>query len=465
MTEAPRKLTFVALYFTPMLPLSFLQTVATFLIAIGSSLFLWICWQGATLDERRSVRTLSVLFLLMFTARLCELIPTGRWASVWADIGVGGILLWRAWVLWPDRRRVSRALALFHQGNPGQIADAAGRYNALFSRAGLGMALRDADSGQVIECNPRYLEILGRKQQSLLRNGGREWTKVEFQVIENEHRRRLINREVDSYELTKQIILPDGSFRWVRVWATLANAGSKTLDVLADVDREIRAGQERDQSLLRLESLNRELEGFVLACAHDLKAPLRRIRQRMQSALSLEGFERDKKIQEAIAMADRLMAFIEQLLEYGRLDRDSDLTMMAVSISEIAQAVAYQYEGEAQFQIDLELPGVRCNPSQIERLFANLYGNAIKHGDGNPVITVTGHADDHFAIIRVTDNGPGIDEGLESSLFQSFIRGENSTGAGLGLAICQKIAIAHKGKITLVPSKQGAVFDLYLPLV
>lgn len=448
-------------------PLSLIQTIAAAAIALGSALFLLLFWQSIGAGSRRPLGVLTAVFALMVVARVSELFPGLQWIAAIADLATGILLLWRAWLLWSDRHRLSRPFALLRQGlGPAQIADAAERYKALFANAGLGIALRDSATGQVCECNTRYLEIVGRRQQSLLRNGAHTWTKAEFQATEAELRGRLINREIPSYELTKQIMLPDGSDRWVRVWATLANAGSKTMDVLADVDREMRASLDRDQSLARSEALNREMEAFVYACAHDLKSPLRRILQRLQLALGLSGAEQITKIREAISMGDRLNNFIEQLLEYGRLDRDSDLTMMAVPISEIAQSVAYQHEGEARFVIDPNLPKVRCNPSQIERLFANLYSNAIKHAGSAVVITVTGRVDGKFAAIDVADNGPGIDDGLSQSLFQLFVRGEDSTGAGLGLAICQKIAIAHGGKIALVPTNSaGACFRIHLPLV
>ena len=452
-------------------PLPLIQTIAAATIAAGSGALLYLFCQSSSgaKQSRRALGSLSLILAAMAIGRVSELRWWGielPWLAAIADLVVGIAILWRVVALWPDRHRLARSVRMLREGRgPADIADAASRYQSLFGSAGLGIALRDADSGAVIDCNPRYLEIVGRRQQSLLRCGGQEWTKPEFVEVEAEHRRRLIAREVTGYELTKQIVLPDGSCRWVRVWAALANAGSKTMDVLADVDREMRASIERDQSLARLEVLNRELEGFAYACAHDLKSPLRRIRQRLQMALGMAGDEQTAKIHEAIGMGDRLNDFIEQLLEYSRLDRDSDLTMMAVPIAEIAQSIAGQYEDEAHFVIDPDLPKVRCNPSQIERLFANLYGNAIKHGVGEVIITVTGHIEGKFAAIDVADNGPGIDEGLAHTLFQLFVRGEDSTGAGLGLAICQKIAVAHGGRIALVPSTNGACFRIHLPLV
>lgn len=450
-----------------LIPLIFIQSVSALTIALGSALFLLLFWQSAGPGARRSLGTLTTVFALMVVARLADLLPSLRWIAAIADLFTGVLLLRRAWALWPDRHNLSQSFALLRRGlGPTEIADAAGRFDALFSNAGLGIALRDAVSGQVLECNARYLEIVGRRHQSLLRGGGTDWTKSEFVPQETDLRGDLVNRVIPSYELTKQILLPDGSDRWVRVWATLANAGSKTMDVLADVDLEMRASVDRDQYLARLELLNRELEGFAYACAHDLKSPLRRIRQRLQLALGMQGDEQVHKIREAIGMGDRLSDFIEQLLEYGRLDRDSDMTLMGVSVTAIAESIAYQFEGEATFKIDQQLPKIRCNPVQLERLFANLYGNSVKHGGPGTEITVSfAGKSGKSAVIEVSDNGPGIDGALADSLFQLFVRGENSTGAGLGLAICQKIAVAHGGKIALAPTENGACFRIHLPLV
>lgn len=449
-------------------PLSLAQTIAAAMIAIESSALLYLCrrlsFEGGL--SRRVLSSLSLILTAVAIGRVSELhfwrIDI-HWVAAIADLTVGIVILWQMASLWTDRRRLAQSVKMLQGRNPAAIADAVSRYQSLFDSAGLGIALRDTSSGAVIECNPRYLEIVGRRQQSLL--GGELWTKPEFAQTEAQYRRRLIDGEIKNYELTKQIILPDGSLRWVRVWSALANAGSKTMDVLADVDREIRAGLERDQSLAQLEALNRELEGFAYACAHDLKSPLRRMRQRLQIALGLEGDALLAKIRETISIADHLTDFIEQLLEYSRLNRDEDLTLMPGSITEIAQAVAYQFEDEARFEIDSDLPRIRCSPPQIERLFANLYGNAVKHAGVGVLITVTGRVKGAFAEIDVIDNGPGVSKGLSHNLFQPFVRGEESTGVGMGLAICQKIVAAHGGMITLIPSKGGAHFRMHLPLV
>jgi signal transduction histidine kinase len=107
---------------------------------------------------------------------------------------------------------------------------------------------------------------------------------------------------------------------------------------------------------------------------------------------------------------------------------------------------------------------------QLYRLIANLVTNAIQYTPKDGKVTISLKQEDQQALIQVQDTGIGIPASEQSRIFDRFYRvnsdrSRQTGGAGLGLAIAQAIAQAHKGKIR-VESKleQGSLFTAYLPL-
>jgi signal transduction histidine kinase len=99
---------------------------------------------------------------------------------------------------------------------------------------------------------------------------------------------------------------------------------------------------------------------------------------------------------------------------------------------------------------------------QVRRSLDNLVLNAIQNTPaGGSIILCATRAHDRI-LLRVSDTGPGVPEGIRERLFEPFVTGR-ADGTGLGLAIVREIARAHGGDARLLASSQGAVFELELP--
>lgn len=111
---------------------------------------------------------------------------------------------------------------------------------------------------------------------------------------------------------------------------------------------------------------------------------------------------------------------------------------------------------------------VNCDASLIERVLINLLENAHKYAGASATITLRARAKEHWLEIDVTDNGPGIINGAEKTIFDKFSRGNKESaipGVGLGLAICRAIIEVHEGQIWAENVVQGgARFCFLLPL-
>lgn len=441
------------------------------LILSGSIAAGLIFWIAAGQNLERFVRANYRLLLIAIGVAMVQLGDLSGWLEVRA-IGkvMVGCGMWAiAWEMWQHRQRLARTLPTLNRSGAlgmGAIAEGAGRYLSLLSMAGLGVAIRDVESGQVLECNARFADLLDRPPDAITGLSYSELLLSPFRDQERLLRSHLIRRKIPSYEATQQVMLPRGYSRWLRTWSTLANGGSKTLDIAVSADVEMEAKQRLEESVSELEAANYELEGFSYACAHDLKAPLRRISQRLQAAIALDNLaDKNQAILEEIDRCARLQELIDKVLEYARLGQEEP-TVVAVSLHELAATAALNFEGEAAIAI-APLPTVQCNPIQIGRLFLNLFSNSVKHAiAGHPIeinVNPSPHQLQGFVSVDVQDNGPGVPEAIREKLFDPFVVGEKSKGTGLGLAICKKIVKAHQGNIKAIAIENGIIFRIQLP--
>ena len=120
--------------------------------------------------------------------------------------------------------------------------------------------------------------------------------------------------------------------------------------------------------------------------------------------------------------------------------------------------------------ISERLPSLSVHATQLQQLFQNLVGNAIKYRRPEipPVINVTARRDGESWLFSVGDNGLGIEAEYKERIFGLFKRlhtGDEYSGTGIGLAICQRIVERYHGRIWVEsePGK-GSTFKFTLPV-
>ena len=222
---------------------------------------------------------------------------------------------------------------------------------------------------------------------------------------------------------------------------------------------------------------NAALEEFAYVVSHDLKAPLRHIsmcasffEESMQQKLDDES---RKLLHIMRDSSEKMRVMIESLLDYSRIGRSSGEYKMVDlnrALADALVALTPQIESSgAVVQAD-SLPQVRGSQTEITRVFQNLVENAIKYrrDDTAPVVKLKSAKRDGVWEISIADNGIGVDPKFASKIFQLFQRlhGEESayTGAGIGLAVCQRIIHYHGGQIWLDPDyADGCRFVLTFP--
>jgi two-component system sensor histidine kinase KdpD len=115
-----------------------------------------------------------------------------------------------------------------------------------------------------------------------------------------------------------------------------------------------------------------------------------------------------------------------------------------------------------------DLPTIEVDGVLIERIFANLIGNAVKYTPQGTPIEISATSGSGELIVTVSDHGPGIPDGEEKRIFEKFYRGSNAgnqEGDGLGLTISHAIVDAHGGRIWAENLLSGgAAFHFAIPL-
>jgi heavy metal sensor kinase len=249
-----------------------------------------------------------------------------------------------------------------------------------------------------------------------------------------------------------------------------------TLDLPPDELGELAATF--NQLLSRLEAAFASLQRFTADAAHELRAPLARMRAEMEVTLARErsGEQYRASLQAAVTEVAHLARMAEQLLLLARADAGALPTQM-----EDLDARSFLGELVTRWQplarergivLSAELPAagtLHADPNLLRRLLDNLLDNALRAaGQGGAVRVAAGRQDGAWRL-SVTDSGPGVEASLRSTLFERFTRGDPARGratggAGLGLSLCAVIAQLHHGSIALEDNSAGATFVVQLPV-
>jgi two-component system osmolarity sensor histidine kinase EnvZ len=217
-----------------------------------------------------------------------------------------------------------------------------------------------------------------------------------------------------------------------------------------------------------LDRLDQDRALILAGVSHDLRTPLTRLRMGIEMTANDE-LTRDGMIADVEEM-DRT---IGQFLDFARIKEAKELQSedLRVLLEEIAEL--YRRRG---IELGLELTDVgqvKINKANLRRAVSNLIDNAIRYAAENDhpaAIELVLYGKAETAVIEVCDRGPGIPAMETDRLLRPFTRLDtarsNPTGAGLGLAIVDRIARQHGGRIELLPRDGGGLIArLILPNV
>jgi signal transduction histidine kinase len=233
----------------------------------------------------------------------------------------------------------------------------------------------------------------------------------------------------------------------------------------------------------RLAELDEMKKDFVNGVTHDLKGPLAFARAATDMAQDQvekelpQGPLRKALGEKFLVIRDsteRLRNLVTSILEVARIEDGLVLDRAPVSLEETVRRAAAAFRLPAEQKglafnvvIHRPLPSLSADGPKLERVLANLAGNAVKFTEtGSVAVEVDGEPG--AQVVRVRDTGPGIPPEAMDKLFSKFFRvrrpGEKVEGTGLGLSIAKGIAEAHGGTLAVESAAgEGTTFILRLP--
>jgi two-component system, cell cycle sensor histidine kinase PleC len=263
---------------------------------------------------------------------------------------------------------------------------------------------------------------------------------------------------------------------------------------IEDITKPKKEKRERELLKAELAEKTKELEEIIYTTSHDLRSPLVSIqgftreleqaykrfhavlneeavppalRKRLDSALDGDFPLAFQHILASSAKMDSLLSGLLKLSRLGRVNINIEKLNMNKLVAEVISCLEFQVE-EAGATVQVEdLPSCYGDEEQIDQVFSNLLGNALKFLDPKRpgIIRVSGVAEKEQVVYCVEDNGIGIAEKDKDKIFEIFhkLNPEDKRGEGLGLIIVRKILGRHGGKIW-VESEPGKGSKFYVSL-
>jgi len=273
--------------------------------------------------------------------------------------------------------------------------------------------------------------------------------------------------------------------------AVLANQIGQTLDNARLFEKTWRSQQELElkveertrqltQALEELKKISKRKSDFISSVSHEIRTPLTSIKGYaailLASKLGALPEEVRSRLEKINRHSDELVHMVNDLLdisriESGKIEIKKEFLNLKVIIDKIVDLFSEQLKIKnisfGSF-IPNDCQEILADRSQIERVFINLVGNALKFTPQNGKIDINANYINKIIQIDIRDSGFGIPQDAQESIFDEFFRVDNTInqevkGTGLGLTLVKRIIEAHQGRIW-VKSKvgEGSTFSFTL---
>ncbi|MEF3274060.1 MAG: PAS domain-containing protein [Chloroflexus sp.] len=327
---------------------------------------------------------------------------------------------------------------------------------------------------RIIDLNPAAYAFLEQSSDVI----GCEWRDVAPAWL----RDQIVDRFEGQFEVSQP--QPDGITCDLRC-ATLRDRRGQPVGrifVLRDVTLFKRAAQALQEAKEAAEAANQAKSTFLTMMSHELRTPLTAIlgygEFLHQDLLQQGQHDLAHDVERIITAGRHLLALINDVLDFARIEsarleihpEPVNLPSLINEVVLTAQGLARQKQNTLTVEIEPDLPPVLADPVRLRQVLLNLVGNACKFTEQGQIQVHCYHIRPDQIQIDVIDTGIGIPPEYIDQLFQPFMQVDNSVtrrygGAGLGLAISQRLCRAMGGEIVVSSRPQyGSTFSVRLPI-
>lgn len=263
--------------------------------------------------------------------------------------------------------------------------------------------------------------------------------------------------------------MADRRVTYIKLPTQLHQVEAELNQILSQMQQERQAAREAEQ----------RKNDMIVYMAHDLKTPLTSVigyLNLLQDEQDISPRVREKYLGIALRKSQRLEDLCNEFFEMTKYNfSHTVLTMTKVNLSVMLEQLLFEFQPlfqekglECRMVIQPELY-IRCDVDKMERVFDNLFKNAVHYSYENTPIQVTLQAEEERVVLTVQNAGKTIPKEKQEQLFQQFFRldssrNSNTGGSGLGLAIAKEIVELHQGTIACDSVDETITFRVSLPL-
>lgn len=358
----------------------------------------------------------------------------------------------------------------------------------------------DAD-GRIVRCSAALQPLLGFAPASLY---GLHWTALQAVQGSPDSSQRLTGLFAAGQPFRQQVFLlqcPDGVQRHISLSAVPWHDASGRLAGYRGTGRDVSDSQQLAAALrqgqadmgqtlaqqalalidakLAAEDACQAKNRLLANVSHELLTPLHGMLNFAELARLKLARGNTERVAEHLAHiaegGQRLLYQLNGLIDLAALEAGRrPFHWQSLNLRLLVEDCVTQHEAalrQRDVRLDIRshpLPRVVADHGSLQQLLGHLLSNAIRFSPPGGVIDIQIDRLENCVQLRMQDQGPGVPAAEALRIFEAFEmgrQGQDSGHAGLGLAICQRIAMAHGGQIGLQPGGQGACFVLQLPLV
>ena len=357
------------------------------------------------------------------------------------------------------------------------IKESEKRFRVALMQAPFPIMLHAAD-GEVVIVNNAWSEISGYASEEI--QTITDWVERAYPDNPGKTREEILRmheREGSYDEGEFSVRAKDGSERIWHFHSTqlppLPDGRSLVLSIAADVTERKRDKKRLEELNEELERSNKDLQEFTYTASHDLQEPLRKVHTFGQfleedcgDQLPEESREHLRRMQNAAVRMKSLIQHLLKLSRVGTHGKELHRVDAGRVVREAIEVLQDQISGVGgSIETTDTFPEVMADEIQLDQLFRNLLGNAVKYRSSDrPLrIRVDASVEGEMVRFRVEDNGIGIREEYREKIFGVFKRlhrRDEYEGTGIGLALCEKIVRRHDGEIWVesVPGEGSTFF-------
>ncbi|MFG2006686.1 sensor histidine kinase [Spirillospora sp. NPDC048911] len=270
--------------------------------------------------------------------------------------------------------------------------------------------------------------------------------------------------------VTRRALRPVAAIRTELAEITASSDLTRRVPVPSSRDEVAGLARTTNETLAALERSVERQRGFVADASHELRNPIAALRTELEvAAAHPELLDLDGLTEEVV----RLQRLAADLLLLARLDAgERGVTPKPIVLAGLLREEAGRRRAADRFPIGIEVeagPLVLGSRDRLARALGNLLDNAQRHASSEVNITLR-EENDRWAVMDITDDGPGVPPDDRERIFERFVRLDDARsrddgGAGLGLAIARELLGVEGGTLTVEAAPRGgAIFRIRLPL-